>query len=248
MIASLPMYDRPEMHAVNDRFWTAVADELRARGIAAPDSLTRSGDPWADWAHPALVLSQTCGMPFRKRLAGKVTLVATPVYDIADVPPGHYHSVIVCRRDDPRRTIRDFRDATMACNDKLSQSGWTAPQLHLSSAGVRPRRVVQTGAHAASAAAVAEGHADLAGIDVLTWRMIERFDPLVRDLRVIDRTPDTPALPFITAAGRDPGPVRSALSAALAGLSGKDRARLGYTAITVIPKADYLAMEDAPTT
>jgi len=93
MIASLGMYDRPETMAANDRLWALVRDGLRARGIAAPEALTRgAGAYWQAWEDPALVLSQTCGFPYRAKLHGKVTLVASPDYGLQGCPPGYYCS------------------------------------------------------------------------------------------------------------------------------------------------------------
>ncbi len=101
MIASLPMYDRPSTRAANDRLWQGIRDRLRVAGQPAPEALTRSGSPWDHWQHPELILSQTCGLPYRAQLVGQVTLIASPVHDL-DCPPGHYFSVIVARADDPR--------------------------------------------------------------------------------------------------------------------------------------------------
>ena len=61
MIASLPMYDRPETAAANDRLWQGV----RTRLGEGPEHLVRAGDPWEHWQSPDLLLSQTCGLPFR---------------------------------------------------------------------------------------------------------------------------------------------------------------------------------------
>ena len=76
MIASLGMYDRAEAQPANDRFWALIRDGMRARGLAAPDSLTRgAGAYWDAWQSPDLILSQTCGFPYRAKLHDKVTLI-----------------------------------------------------------------------------------------------------------------------------------------------------------------------------
>ena len=56
MIASLPMYDWPEVRAANDRLWSAIADGLTARGIDAPARLNRDGELWDQWEAPELLL------------------------------------------------------------------------------------------------------------------------------------------------------------------------------------------------
>ena len=93
MIASLGMYDRAETAGPNDRFWAQIAMALRAQGLTAPEVLTRGPAAyWPAWEAPSLVLSQTCGFPFRARLRDRVALVATPDYGIEGCPAGYYAS------------------------------------------------------------------------------------------------------------------------------------------------------------
>ena len=106
-LASLPMYDRPETAAANDRYWQAI----RTRLGEGPETLTRTGELWEHWLAPDLVLSQTCGYPYRARLHGQVTLVGTPDYGLDGCPPGHYRSIFVARADDPRTDLRAFAAA-----------------------------------------------------------------------------------------------------------------------------------------
>lgn len=242
MIASLPMYDRPETAAANDRLWRGVR---RALG-AGPRALTRAGDRWAQWQNPDLILSQTCGYPYRARLHGDVTLVGTPVLDLPDCPPGHYRSVIVARADDPRETPEAFATARFAYNEAMSQSGWAAPQNHARELGFAFEVPLWTGGHAASARAVTEGRADCAALDALSWMLMQRHDAFADRLREVARTPPTPALPYITARHRDPAPLFGALADAIAGLSPDDRRTLGLRGITGIPAAAYLAVPTPP--
>ena len=123
MIASLPMYDRPETAAANDRLWTLIREAFGD----GPAQLSRGVEGLAHWRDPALLFSQTCGMPYRLHLHGSVSLFGTPVTTLDD-PPGHYHSVLIARADDNRRGLRDFQHATLAANMDISQSGWAAPQ------------------------------------------------------------------------------------------------------------------------
>lgn len=246
MIASLPMYDRPETAAANDRLWAGIVRALAALGIDAPPALDRTTGLWETWLSPDLLLSQTCGLPYRARLHADVTLVASPVCDLPGTPPGHYHSVIVARRDDARESFAAFDGATLAINDALSQSGWAAPSAEAAEIGIAFGAIRETGAHAASARAVAEGAADIAAIDALSWRAIRRWDDCAPALREIGTTRPTPALPWITARGRDPAPLAQALSEALAGLSPEDRDALGIVGATWIPPEAYLAVPRPP--
>lgn len=246
MIASLPMYDRPETAAANDRLWCAIARHLRQEGVDAPAALDRTTGLWEAWQSPDLLLSQTCGLPFRARLHPTVTLVATPVCDVAGVSPGHYHSVLVARRGDPRRGLADFAGATLAVNDPLSQSGWAAPAAEAAALGIAFGSLRLTGAHRASAAAVAEGAADLAAIDALSWEMIRRWDAPAAALAEIGTTRPTPALPWVTARADLAPLLARALAAAIAGLSAGDRRCLCLAgALQLAPEA-YLAIPIPP--
>ena len=150
MIASLPMYDRPETAAALDRLWANFRDAWPG----APAALTRSDDPWSHWRHPELLLSQTCSLPYRARLHETVQLVGAPVHDLP-CPEGHYFSTIVARADDSRSTLSEFADARPAINDPLSQSGRAALDAMAKDEGIRFSTPVMTGSHAASAHAVA---------------------------------------------------------------------------------------------
>lgn len=247
MIASLGMYDFGACRGANDRLWALVRDGLRAAGIDAPETLTRGeGAYWLAWQAPDLVLSQTCGYPFRARLHGRVAYVGTPDYGVEGCAPGHYRSVFVARADDPRQALADFDGAGSAYNEALSQSGWAAPQVHAARLGLRLPPVVETGGHLLSARAVADGRADIAALDAVTWALLQGQDAVVERLRVVGMTDPTPGLPFITALGGPVVAIHDALAAAIAGLSDGDRATLRLRGIVRIPEAAYLAVPNPP--
>lgn len=239
MIAALPMYDRPEIRGATDAFWGHIRDALDQVGLAAPKTLTRDGDLWAIWQDPRLVLAQTCGLPFRLRLHDKVALVATPDYGLPGCPPGYYNSVIIARPGPlPAHPC-------LAINDPLSQSGWSALVSWLTSQKMAYGAVMVTGAHTASALAVAEGRADLAAIDAQTWRLMLRHTPLAPTLEIA-RTPPTPGLPLITALAHAPDSIAQAVAQGAAALAPAHRAALDLKGIVQIDKAAYLALPQPP--
>ncbi len=247
MIASLGMYDFGPLMAVNDRLWALIRDNLRKAGAEAPDALTRGeGAYWQAWQSPDLLLSQTCGYPFRSRLHGQVTYVGTPDFGVEGCAPGYYRSVFVSRADDPRGTVADFDGARFAYNEALSQSGWAAPQTHAAKLGTRLPPALQSGGHRLSALAVAEGRADIAALDAVTFRLLQAHDPMMAALKPVGLTDPTPGLPYITAQGRDPEPIFAAASEAIAALSPADRATLGLQGLTRIPVDAYLAVPNPP--
>jgi len=242
MISHLGMYDMPEIMDVTDRFWSGI----RHRLPDAPAALTRNVDPWDVWQSPVLLLSQTCGLPYRARLHGTVSLVGTPVYDLPDCAPGHYFSYLI-RRTTDRRDLAELAKGTMAYNETLSQSGWAAPLAHLALHGLMPAALSQTGSHALSALAVLNGQADFAAIDAVTWKMMSQLHPeMTAGLDAFERTVPTPALPYITALGRDPDPIANAVAQAISQLSATDRSSLVLRGFTRIPAADYLALPIPP--
>lgn len=242
MIAALGMYDLPALHPANDRFWTAI----RARLGTGPDRLTRDMGFWDIWQSPDLLFAQTCGMPYRTELHGRVRLIGTPDYGLDGCPPGYYRSALVVRAEDPRQSEDDFAGSRFAYNEARSQSGWSAPMVHLRARSIEMGTLIQTGAHASSAHAVADGRADLAGIDALTWALLMEHDPKVSGLRVLSWTEPTPGLPYITALTQDANAMFPAIEAAITDLSPKDRSTLHLRGLVKIPADAYLAVPTPP--
>ena len=248
MIASLGMYDRAETQPANDRLWALIRDGMRAKALQAPQTLTRgAGAYWDAWTSPDLILSQTCGFPYRARLHGKVTLIGTPNYGVDGCPPGYYRSILVARTDDPRHTFKDFSGATLAFNEDLSQSGWAAPQNHAAELGLTLKPHLRTGGHLLSAKAVAEGRADIAAVDAVTWRMIARWDPFATRLKKVGQTDPTPGLPYIATLGTDAPALFTIIAKAIAALPPEDRETLWLKGLVRIEPATYLAVPTPPT-
>jgi ABC-type phosphate/phosphonate transport system substrate-binding protein len=238
MLASLPMYDLPALHGAHDRFWQGIRNALGY----GPETLTRTGNLWDHWQAPDLLLSQTCGFPYRAHLHDKVQLVASPDFGLDGCPEGYYNSVFLTRRADGFITLEEVAGKRFAFNEAMSQSGWAAPKVHLDSLDIPLGSLLQTGAHALSAAAVAEGRADFASLDAQTWRLLEAHTPLGEQLAITAHTEPTPALPYITASGQNAGEIRTAMAHAIAGLVPADRAALGLKGLVTISSETYLAV------
>lgn len=238
MHASLPMYDFASVRDATDRYWQAIRKELGC----GPDALCREGTVWQAWAHPDLLLSQTCGMPYRGFLQGKVTLVGTPDYGLPGCGAGEYNSVFFVRGDDSRNSLAQYSGATFALNSTTSQSGWAGPILHARGQGVSFGNFTKTGSHLASAQAVADGAADIAGLDALSWHYIQRETSLSENLRVIDHTSPTPGLPYVTSLTREPGALFESIERAIQKLSKEDRSALCLRGIVKIGQQEYSAV------
>lgn len=235
-VASLPMYDWPEVRAATDALWARMRSAMRARGLPAPQDLSRDA---LHWENPDLALGQTCGLPFRQGLHARTTLIGAPDLGLDGCPPGYYCSALVARRDDPRRDPQAFRGARFAFNEVGSQSGWAALVATL---GPRvPRDGRETGGHRASVRTVAAGEAEIAAIDAASWRLAEIWEPAARALRVVGWTRPTPAPPLIVAGRRDPAPWRAAMAEAIAGLDAASRAAIGWRGFVALMPEDYFS-------
>ncbi|MEM9438241.1 MAG: hypothetical protein AAGA15_14480 [Pseudomonadota bacterium] len=222
------MYDAPHVQAANDALWAEIR---RALPFEAPARLTRSENLMEDWRAPDLLLSQTCGLIFTRHLSEVVCYVATPDHGVPGCPPGHYFSALVHRiGEDPSQGAR------LAYNDADSQSGWGAAQGY----GFLP--TLQTGAHALSLAAVADGHADVALIDRHTLFLVGLPDGLT----VRETTTPTPAPPLITSRAEWIAPLRAALTSAMDTIDEVHRAALNLTGFPVLNEAQYFDVPEPP--
>lgn len=235
MSASLPMYCRPENRAAHDALWAGVRDVLGY----GPETLDRETNYQDGWGRKDLLLGQICNLPYRAKFRDTVTRVASADYGLTDTPAGYYHSVFVVREDDAPRGLAPATLGRFAYNDALSHSGWGAPLTRITQQGLQFHTTLRTGAHIDSVKAVATGRADLAAIDAVTWRMLQAWEPLAAQLRVIGRTGLSPGMTFITAKSNDPAPIKSALTTAIAALSLEHAQTLGLRGINALPDSAY---------
>lgn len=242
MIASLMMYARPQLAETHARFWALIRTGLAQEGIESPDHLSQTADEFFVWQHPQLVLSQTCGMPYRSRLYRQVKLVGTPDYGLQDCPPGYYRSALIVRSDDAREDLAQYHDVTFAYNQSISQSGYAAPYWHCTPRGFWFANKLHTQSHLESARAVAEGRADIASLDAVTWRLALQHESFASALRVLEWTTPTPGLPLITSMAMDETLIFAAVESAIHALSAEDRRDLGIRGIERIEKSCYLAV------
>lgn len=206
--AALPMYDWPEVGPAVDTFWSLARERLVAAGIEAPVRLTRPDGVDDLWSDRSTVLDQVCSLNPVREGSGTVVPLGTLEYNApAGLPPcspGDYYSVIVCRTSDERRHTGDpaaFGGARIAANGTDSQSGYWSLGHHVRLvAAQRPLfgRCMFTGSHRASIRAVAAGSADLAAIDVHSWRLALEYEQAARQLTVVDTTSPTPGVACVT--------------------------------------------------
>jgi ABC-type phosphate/phosphonate transport system substrate-binding protein len=246
-IAILPMYEFPWIAAANDALWDSIATRLAEAGVRPPMRLTRDGDRDALWRHPGLTFGQTCGYPYATALKATVTLIAAPEYSFPGCERASHRSFIVCRVNDPRRALGEFRGAVAALNAHDSNTGMNLFRATIAPvAGGAPffSSIVVTGSHEASATAVADGRADLASVDCVSFALLKRGRPeLIKRVAIVAESPLSPCLPFIASASL-PAPtidvVREALFAAFVDPNlAETRAALGLKGARIASPGDY---------
>jgi len=219
-IAALPMYDFPSLRAATDDYWSAIAARLRAAGIAdVPLALTRDLSHVDTWRDSRLLFGQACQYPLACAWHECVRLVAIPAYTAPGCEGSRYRSAVIVRAEDPARRLADLRDRRCAVNERDSNSGSNLLRAAIAPLAAHGRffsSVELTGGHLASVRAVAEGRADVAAIDCVSYAHIRRFHAeLTARLRILDWTPSSPGLPYVTARANDAS-ILSALRAVLA--------------------------------
>lgn len=199
LLVSLPMYDWPEVSSALDRLWAAIGSSLDELGVERPDHRSTPVEPIAHWRDPALLLSQTCGLPLRRHLLDHVEVVGAFDHRLPDTAPGDYHSVLIVTATNPADSLGDLDGVTAAVNSSDSWSGHAALRHALIARPTAVATAVMTGSHRASIRAVATGTAEIAAIDAVSWELAVAHEPAAARCRVLDRTTPTPGLPLITA-------------------------------------------------
>jgi len=207
-IAALPMYDFPELVPAHDALWAAIADRLRAAGIdRVPETLTRTEDLPSLWRDPRLLLGQTCGYPLMTELAGRVRVVATPIYRAPGCAGAFHRSALVVSAGNDAYDLTALRGRRCAINGWDSNTGMNLLRAMIAPlAEGRPffESIRVSGSHRRSLELIAAGDADLAAIDGVTLAHLTRIDPaLVAATRLLGWSPSSPCLPMVTTAGTD---------------------------------------------
>jgi ABC-type phosphate/phosphonate transport system substrate-binding protein len=243
MIASLPMYDWPEVREASDGWWNGLSRHL---GLELP--LERGFDHFPSWRRDDLVFSQACGYPFTHEFRGLLAYVSTPHYMADGCGAANYRSMILARNATP---LPHLQGAVAAVNTPDSMSGMLALQLvfaPFAEAGRFFKRAIETGSHVGSMIAVRDGKADVCAIDAVCIAMAKRYRPdYLEGLVEIGRSPLVPSLPFVTRLG-DVDKLRDGLAAAFADTELADvRERLFLAGNSVLGAQAYERIIDLET-
>jgi ABC-type phosphate/phosphonate transport system substrate-binding protein len=238
MIASLPMYDLPELRSATDDLWNDLQAALRDEGVRdVPDRLTRDRPLEEVWSDPDLLLGQTCGYPLTHALRGRTTVVATPRYSAPGCTGSSYCSFLVVHARSDFATVADLHGRSCAINERTSHSGMNALRATVAPFSAQGRffsSVRITGEHAASLALIAQREADVAAIDCVTHALLSRARPdLVAATRILRQTQSAPSLPLITNRPHELRRLRAALARVL------PRVELLLEGFELLPESAY---------
>lgn len=192
-LANLGMYPFADVRWAFDRFWEAVTERLDW----VPERLDWSVDLHDSWLHDDLVVGHTCGWPLVTRLRGQVRVIGAFAHATPEAEGHAYRSVLVARWPG---SPADLAGQRAAVNGFDSLSGWVSlvAAVH-GPGGAWAGDVVVTGSHVESLRAVADGRADIASIDGVTWWHARRAMPdVVSGLAEVGVGPLVPSLPLVT--------------------------------------------------
>lgn len=207
-VASLPMYDFPEIRMETDALWRRLAEAMRSAGIGGvPDKLIHDAPPEEIWRRRDLLFSQACGYPLTHAYRHVLRPVATPRYRAPGCRGAEYSSAVLVPKGSPCSEVKDLRGSVCAVNSPVSQSGYSALRAlvaPLSDNGRFFSNVRVSGGHLDSIDMVAGGAADVCAVDCVTHALARRYRPkAVAGLRVLTYTAGCPGLPFVTRAEID---------------------------------------------
>ncbi|WP_420404404.1 phosphate/phosphite/phosphonate ABC transporter substrate-binding protein [Nisaea sp.] len=256
MIASLDMYDLPEIRAATDEWWAALARAFRTEGInGVPAERARFAEESDAWSRPDLFFAQICGYPLRKCHRETLTVIGTPCYAADGCAGPRYSSVVIVQRGAGIGALAALRGQRLACNGATSQSGMSALRALLAEEGHGPDffgDTIRSGGHRTSVALVTSGEADTAAIDCVTWALLLKHAPEeCAAVEVLTRTPDAPGLPYVVPAATDAGTLaalRRGLTRAVADPAGAEARRtLLIEDIALLTDHDYVEIDEIET-
>ncbi|WP_321905493.1 phosphate/phosphite/phosphonate ABC transporter substrate-binding protein [Paraburkholderia tropica] len=212
-IAALPMYNVTPQHGMLWRAFLrdALGEFARRAGVRERIALLDEplGDLFALWRSPDLLMSQTCGFPYRLLgLDRQVHLLATPVFNAPGCEGAWYRSVLLVSAQayaNGATSLAACRGLRAACNSADSHSGMNAFRHAVATTipkSVRSERffasVSFVGSHWNALRALADDEADVASIDCVTLAYVRDARPeMLESLREIGMTAAAPGLPFI---------------------------------------------------
>jgi len=199
---ALPMYNvTPALGAAWEALLGAVVNGLRRRGWTDPMRIVPPPDDlMALWRAPDLLLSQTCGYPLVTELEQHVRVLAVPEFGLAGCEGADYRSLILVPQQGAR-SLEALRGTVAVINQPHSHSGMNALRHTIAPLARDGRffsRVIVSGSHMASIAALQQGQAAVAAVDCATYGLAAVAAPeRLAGVRQLQATAPAPGLPLV---------------------------------------------------
>ncbi len=202
-VASMPMYDMPEVRSALDALWEGLVRHLKRQGLNDIPGRIQHGQNTADlWNDPDLWFSQCCGYDIVRRYADKLRPLATPHYGAPGCQGADYASNIVVAEDCRANDVLDMFGTTCVVNGFESHSGANALRALVAPKNRDGRffsAAKVSGSHIESLKMIRRGAADVAAVDCITYALLKSYRPSALDgIRKLGRTYRAPAIPYIT--------------------------------------------------
>lgn len=205
----------------------------------------------------SLITAQTCGYPFIKKWANTHSPICVPIFDIPGCNAGgsiksklgQYSSWFITFSDNSADSLEQFSGQCVAVNSPHSNSGMNVLRYAISQITSQPsffaKRLV-SGGHWKSMQLVADQHAHIAAIDVISYALIGEIDPsLIKRLKIIGQSVSTMGLPFICTKKADINDLQlcQAMNAAVKQMRPNSRELLHLQGFKAVNRNDYDLIE-----
>ena len=205
--------------------------------------------------NPDMLLGHTCGYPLMRFLRNDCHPVCVPLFDVDGCNGKYYSSHIVVSIDNEISMLAECHNKIAAINGHDSNSGMNVLRHAVALPGNQPpffSKVIVSGSHFNSLSAVANGEADVAAIDSVSFALIkDEWPELIAGVKTIGYSEATCGLPLVMPASErenlDPKGITLALNQALSGLSDNHRNALHLTGFEDVVIDDYQSIIDLET-
>ncbi|MBX2867041.1 MAG: PhnD/SsuA/transferrin family substrate-binding protein [Acidiferrobacterales bacterium] len=194
------------------------------------------------------LLSHTCGYPYLKKWRDSHLPVCIPLFDIDGCDDISYRSWFIRHKRSPNRHLEHFYQSRVAINGWESNSGMNVLRYAISQLAGNSkffREVTVTGSHFQSICDVAEGRADIAAIDAVSFYFASVKSPKLLDhIEIFDQSAVTVGLPFVQHRNStiDPAEVTQFLNHAAKSFSDQHGAAFKLTGFKIVDEQAYLPM------
>lgn len=124
MIASLPMYDFPEVQHATNALWRRMVHHLEREGcVNVPRQLAHEFPVHDLWSDKNLIFGQCCGYDILNRCRSRLQVLGTPWFDGPCCGEGRYASIVVVPEDSFYQDVIDMPGTVAVINGPESHSG-----------------------------------------------------------------------------------------------------------------------------